>query len=54
QKVRTLVDETLSAGTHRVVWDGTDELGRSVSSGLYMYRLSAPDFVKTRKMMMLK
>ncbi len=54
QKVRTLVDETLSAGTHRVVWDGTDELGRSVSSGLYMYRLSAPDFVKTLKMMMLK
>lgn len=54
QKVRTLVDEMLGAGTHKVVWDGDDDQGQSVSSGLYLYRLSAPDFVKTRKMMLVK
>jgi flagellar hook assembly protein FlgD len=44
----------LGAGTHKVVWDGDDDQGQSVSSGLYLYRLSAPDFVKTRKMMLVK
>lgn len=54
QKVRTLVDESLSVGTHRVVWDGSDDQGQGVSSGLYLYRLSAPNYMKTMKMMMLK
>lgn len=54
QKVRTLLDESLNAGTHRIVWDGCSDQGKSVSSGLYMYRLSSPGFAKTMKMMLLK
>lgn len=40
QEVRTLVDEVRSAGRHRVRWDGRDERGRRVGSGLFLYRLT--------------
>ena len=54
QRVKTLVDDTLPAGNHRVTWNGKDDAGRSVSSGVYMYRLTGPDYRKTLKMMLLK
>ena len=54
QKITTLVDQTLSSGNKRVVWDGTDSSGRTVQSGIYFYRIQAGDFTQTRKMMMLK
>lgn len=54
RKVRTLVDEPRSAGSHRVVWNGCDNAGQPVSTGLYLYRLKADDLVQTRKMMLLK
>jgi len=41
QLVRTLIDGSLSAGAHKVTWDGKDNLGRSVATGVYMYRLTA-------------
>jgi hypothetical protein len=41
QPVRTLVDGPLPAGEHRAVWDGRDQRGRSVPSGVYIYRLEA-------------
>ncbi len=40
QLVRTLIDEWLSVGEHAAIWDGRDELGRSVASGVYLYRLT--------------
>ena len=52
--VRTLVDELREPGTCTVFWDGTDESGRQVSSGVYLYRMQAGDFVQTRKMVLLK
>ncbi|HUU26680.1 MAG TPA: S8 family serine peptidase [archaeon] len=52
--VRTLVDEARQGGTYEVFWDGTDQSGRRVSSGTYLYRLQAGDFVRTRKMVLLK
>jgi subtilisin-like proprotein convertase family protein len=52
--VRTLVSEPLAAGQHEVVWNGTDEGGRQVSSGLYVYRLRAGVTVESRKMMLMK
>jgi|YelNatPaOPRAMG01_1025707.scaffolds.fasta_scaffold11741_2 hypothetical protein len=55
QEVRTLVDQDFSAGSHSIQWDGKDSHGMSVSSGLYIYRISAgTDFVAARKMVLLK
>ncbi len=55
QKVRDLVPGTTqSAGIHRVVWDGLNQNGSSVSTGIYIYRLQAGDFRMTRKMTFMK
>ncbi len=54
QKVTTLVDEYLSAGFKRVDWDGTDATGRTVASGVYLYKMTAGDFSETKKMMLMK
>jgi subtilisin family serine protease len=54
QKVKTLVDGITKAGTHTVTWDGTNEQGESVASGIYFYKLSAGDKVITKKMSLVK
>jgi len=54
QCVTILVDGHLSAGRHRIDWDGTDADGQPVASGVYLYRLTADSFVSTRKMVLLK
>lgn len=56
QKVTTLVDGEMPIGNHVVEWDGTNDAGTGVSSGVYFYRLTAQDvgFVETKKMMLLK
>jgi len=54
QKVRTLVNETKDAGFYKTVWDGRNELGESVSSGIYLYRLVSGDFNKIEKMTFIK
>jgi len=52
--VRTLVGRPLGAGSHAVVWDGKDAMGRAVASGVYVYRLTAPQGVVTRRMTLLR
>jgi hypothetical protein len=54
QKVRTLVNEMKSAGSYSTEWDGVDDAGKPVSTGVYLYRYSAGDVVRTKKMMLLK
>jgi hypothetical protein len=54
QRVRTLVRETVDAGFHSVAWNGRDETGKTVSSGVYFYRLSTTDKTLTKKMLLLK
>ncbi|HUU30346.1 MAG TPA: FlgD immunoglobulin-like domain containing protein [archaeon] len=54
QMVRTLVDLTQGPGTYNINWDGADQQGSKVSSGVYFYRLVAGDYVSTRKMVLLK
>jgi hypothetical protein len=55
QKVKTLLNEKLDAGTHQVIWDGKDENGKSVSSSIYFYQLKAgKDFIQTKRMILLK
>jgi hypothetical protein len=52
--VRVLIDGRVPGGNRSVAWDGRNERGRRVSSGLYFYRLEAPGYTKTRKMILLK
>jgi hypothetical protein len=55
QKVRTLLtDKHQIMGSYEVVWDGYNEGGRPVGSGVYLYRLTAGDFAECRKMIMIK
>ncbi|MFC1574097.1 SBBP repeat-containing protein, partial [Candidatus Latescibacterota bacterium] len=52
--VRTIVNEIGNPGTHSVVWDGTDESGNRVSSGVYIYQLKAGKFTGTKRMLFIK
>lgn len=54
QQVKTLVDEYMTAGYQTVTWDGRDNGGASVASGVYFYRIAADDFAETKKMLLLK
>ncbi|UCD64186.1 MAG: T9SS type A sorting domain-containing protein [Candidatus Zixiibacteriota bacterium] len=54
QRIVTILDEARPAGQHSVVWDGTDENNRPVSTGLYFYRIKAGDYTDSKKMLMLK
>jgi hypothetical protein len=54
QTVKVLVDRYEGAGYRQVVWDGTDQSGREVASGVYFYQLSADGFSQIRKMVKLR
>ncbi|UCE19121.1 MAG: choice-of-anchor D domain-containing protein [Gemmatimonadota bacterium] len=54
QHVRTLVDDVQEPGDYTVTWDGKDDLGTDVSSGIYVYRLAAATFSASKKMALLK
>ena len=54
RRVRELVNEHRLPGAYKVVWDGRDEKGTQVSSGVYFYKLVAGSFTDTKKMIMLK
>jgi len=54
QKVTTLINDDLPAGTHQIRWHGTNSAGESVASGIYLYRLKTADNLSTRKLLLLK
>ncbi len=54
QRVKTLVDEDMKPGVYSADWNGTDESGKSVSSGLYFYKMQAGEFSAMKKMVLLK
>jgi len=54
QRVKTLVNDVQSAGSWKVVWNGKDDVGSSVASGVYFYRLAGPNVVLTKKMVLMK
>ncbi|GEM_PF-963076 len=54
QSVRTLVNDQRSAGLYTILWDGRDDAGHMVGSGVYFYQIQAGSFTKTAKMVFLK
>lgn len=54
RKVKTLVSEFQQSGKYSVKWDGKDEEGRSLVSGIYLYSLKSTSFTASKKMMLLK
>ncbi len=54
QKVRALVNERQAAGSRSVIWDARNDIGEAVTSGVYIYRMRAGEFVNSHKMILLK
>jgi hypothetical protein len=54
KEVRTLVDEVVKPGAYRILWDGTDNSGNKVTSGIYFYRMIAGSYVSVKKMVLIK
>jgi photosystem II stability/assembly factor-like uncharacterized protein len=54
QLVKTLLNNNFPSGFHTVTWDGTNQSGQTVSSGVYIYQLRAGDQIRTRRMHLLK
>ena len=54
QEVKSLVDEERPAGFFTIQWDGKDNQGELVSSGIYVYQLKAGDFCTTKKMVFVR
>jgi flagellar hook assembly protein FlgD len=54
REVKTLVDQPVVAGSHRVTWDATDNTGSPVAAGTYFYKLTTAAGVRTRKATLLR
>jgi len=54
QKVKTFNLQNRQAGSHSLKWNATNDYGDPVGAGVYLYQLQSKDFVKTRKMVLLK
>jgi len=54
RQVRTLINQTQDVGFKSIIWDTTNDYGKPVSAGVYLYQIQAGQFVKTKKMVLLK
>ena len=54
RQVKTLINQTQDAGFISVIWDATNDYGKPVSAGVYLYQIQAGEFVQTKKMVLLK
>ena len=54
QKVKTLINGLLPAKNHQIVWNGKDDKGKSVSSGIYFYKMRSANYTASRKMILMK
>ena len=53
-KITTLIDKNMDAGSHIVRWNSTDNNGAKIPSGIYFYHIKTNEFIKTKKMIILK
>jgi hypothetical protein len=54
QEIKTLVSQDMKAGYHVIAWDGTNNAGQNVTSGLYFYQMKAGSFSDMKKMMLVR
>ena len=54
RQVKTLVNQTQNAGYASVIWDATNDYGKPVSAGIYLYQIQAGEYIQTKKMVLLK
>ena len=54
RKIKTLVNQISTPGRYSIIWNGTNDFGKSISSGMYFYRMEAPGFKSVKKLMLLK
>jgi len=54
RQVKTLLNQTQDAGFRSVIWNATNDYGKPVSAGVYLYQIQAGEFVQTKKMVLLK
>ena len=54
RQVKTLVNETKNAGYGSVIWDATNDYGKPVSAGIYLYQIQTGEYIQTKKMVLLK
>jgi len=54
RRVRVLVNEKLAPGSHSIAWNGRDQSGKSVASGVYLYRLKAENYQVTKKLILMR
>ena len=54
KNVKTLINQTQDAGYKSVIWDATNDYGKPVSAGIYLYQIQAGEYIQTKKMVLLK
>jgi len=54
REIITLIDEVQYPGSYSVIWDGMDDLGNKVNSGIYLYKIKAGRYISTKKMILIK
>jgi flagellar hook assembly protein FlgD len=54
REVKSLINQTQDAGFKSVLWNATNDYGKPVSAGVYLYQIQADEFVQTKKMVLLK
>ena len=54
RQVKTLINQTQDAGYRSVIWNATNDYGKPVSAGIYLYQIQAGGYMQTKKMVLLK
>ncbi|KPL14172.1 MAG: hypothetical protein AMS26_11695 [Bacteroides sp. SM23_62] len=54
REIKTLVSDKKSQGSYTAIWDGTDNTGQKVASGIYFYRLKSDGITLTKRMVLLR
>ena len=54
REVRNLINQTQDAGYRSVIWNATNDYGKPVSAGIYLYQIQAGEYISTKKMVLVK